>query len=221
MTLQRGAPPGRNWFLIALAAFLLTRALTLMVFPIFNDEAIYLHYSQAIHDDWQENRFISMSGEWTDWKPPLQYWLAAPVIHWGSDPLVAGRMVACLVSFLGLAGFYLFAKEFFGPREAVITALLYTFCPTILFHNNQFIAETFLFSIAPFFYWALLKMMGSKRLKLPWAIFGTAIGSALLLFKQSGSLLLAMAVLLPLARLRKKETTPAKALDTAGNCPKG
>jgi Dolichyl-phosphate-mannose-protein mannosyltransferase len=206
----------RIWFLIALAAFLLTRGLTLMVFPIFNDEAIYLQYSQAIHDDWGKNRFISMSGEWGDWKPPLQYWLAAPVIQWGSDPLAAGRAVAGLVSLLGLAGFYLFAKEFFGPREAVISALLYTVCPTVLFQNNQFTAETFLFSAAPFFYWALLKMMRSKRWKLPWAILGTTTGMALLLFKQSGSLLLTLAIALPLAQLRKKETIPAKADDTIG-----
>ena len=207
MTLPRGAPSWRSWFLIALAAFLLTRALTLMVFPIFNDEANSLQFSQAVHDDWQKNRFISMNGEWAHWKPPLQYWLAAPVIQWGSDPLVAGRAVASLVSLLGLVGFYLFAKEFFGPREAVITALLYTVCPTVLLYNNQFVAETFLFSAAPFFYWALLKMMRSKRWKLPWAILGIAIGTALLLFKQSGSLLLAVAVVLPLALLRKKETT--------------
>jgi hypothetical protein len=138
------------------------------------------------------------------------------VIQWGSDPLVAGRTVAWLVSLLGLAGFYLFAKEFFGPREAVISALLYTVCPAVLLYNNQFVAETFLFSITPFFYWALLKMMRSERWKLPWAILGTAIGTALLLFKQSGSLLLAMAVVLPLAQLRKKETTSAKAHNATG-----
>jgi hypothetical protein len=213
--LPRG-PSWRSWFLIALAAFLLTRALTLMVFPIFNDEAIYLQYSQAIHDDWQKNRFISMSGEWADWKPPLQYWLAAPVIQWGSDPLAAGRAVAALVSLLGLAGFYLFAKEFFGPREAVISALLYVVCPTVLFQNNQFTAETFLFSTAPFVYWALLKMMRSKRRKLPWALLGMATGTAIILFKQSGSLLLALAMALPLTQLRKKETSPAKPHDNTG-----
>lgn len=216
MNIPRGARRWRSWFLIALAAFLLTRALTLMVFPIFNDEANSLQFSQAIHDDWQKNRFISMSGEWAHWKPPLQYWLAAPVIEWGSDPLVAGRMVTSLVSLLGLVGFYLFAKEFFGPREADITVLLYTACPPVLFYNNEFVAETFLFSITPFFYWALLKMMRSKWWKLPWAILGTAIGMAVLLFKQSGSLLLAMAVVLPLAQLRKKATTSATAHNATG-----
>ncbi len=74
----------------------------LTALPIFNDEALYLQYAQSIHDDWKKNKFISMSAaEYDDWKPPLQYWLAAPVIRCGDDPLVAGRAVAVLVSFLG------------------------------------------------------------------------------------------------------------------------
>ena len=84
--------------LVALGLFLLTRILTLTAFPIFNDEAIYLQYSQKIQSDWEKNKFISMNGEFTDWKPPLQYWMAAPFIDWGNDPLVAGRLVAFLVA---------------------------------------------------------------------------------------------------------------------------
>lgn len=202
----------RSAFLIVLAVFLLTRALTLMVFPIFNDEALYLQYCQAIHDDWQKNKFISMNNEWGDWKPPLLYWIAAPVIYCGNDPLVAGRAVALAVSFLGLLGFYLFTREFFGDREAVVTAMLYTLCPSVLFHNNQFTAETFLFSTAPFFYWALLKMMQSKQ-KLPWAALAVLMGTALLLFKQSGFLLLVVAIALPFAQLRKKGAPAAVTLD--------
>lgn len=67
---------------LVLALFVLTRALTITSFPIFNDEAIYLQYSQLIHDDWTKNKFISMNGEYGDWKPPLQFWIAAPVIRW-------------------------------------------------------------------------------------------------------------------------------------------
>jgi len=71
--------------------FLLTRGLTLTARPIFNDEAIYLQYSQRIREDWEKNRFISMNGEFADWKPPLQYWLVSPFIKWGNDPLMVGR----------------------------------------------------------------------------------------------------------------------------------
>jgi Dolichyl-phosphate-mannose-protein mannosyltransferase len=208
MKLLASANSWRTAFLIALGVFLLTRAMTLTSFPIFNDEAIYLQYSQAIHDDWQRNKYISMNGEWRDWKPPLQYWMAAPVIYCGRDPLVAGRAVALFVSFLGLLGFYLFAKEYFSQREAVMTVMLYAVCPPVLFQNNQFTAETFLFSTAPFFYWALLKTMRPKQQKLPWAVLATVMGTALLLFKQSGLLLLAVAIALPFAQLRRKDGSP-------------
>src|SRR5436190_2539406 len=201
-------PNAISWhagLLLAIVLFVLTRTLTLTTFPIFNDEAIYLQYSQSIHDDWEKNKFISMNGEFRDWKPPLQYWMAAPVIRWGGDPLVAGRVVAALVSLLGLFGFYLFAKELFSQREAVMTTILYVVCPPVLFHNNQFTAETFLFSTAPLLYWSLLKAMRPRQGKLVWAIIAILLGTVLLLFKQSGALLLAVGIALPFAQLRRKE----------------
>src|SRR5436190_18026701 len=146
-----------------------------------------------------------MNGEFRDWKPPLQYWMAAPVIRWGGDPLLAGRILAALVSFLGLLGFYLFTSEFFSRKEAVIAAVLYVMCPPVLFHNNQFIAETFLFSTAPFLYWSLLEVMRARERKLVWAVIAILWGTTVLLFKQSGALLLAVAIALPFAQLRRKE----------------
>src|SRR5436189_1652956 len=205
MTIILDAVSRHAGLLLAIALFVLTRTLTLTTFPIFNDEGNSLQYSQSIHDDWQKNKFISMNGEFRDWKPPLQYWIAAPVIRWGGDPLVAGRVVAALVSFLGLFGFYLFTKEFFSQREAVMAAMLYVVCPPVLFHNNQFTAETFLFSTAPFLYWSLLRAMRPGKGKLIWVIIAILLGTALLLLKQSGALLLAVAIALPFTRLRGKE----------------
>ena len=203
----------RNALFILFGVFLLSRILTLASFPIFNDEAIYLQYAQRIHDDWR-NKFISMHGEFTDWKPPLMYWMAAPVIDWGDDPLIAGRAVAFLVSVAGFFGFYLFAKELFGEREGVISALLYVLCPPVLFHNNQFTAETFLVSTAAFFYWALLKAMRRDKPRWwIWVLVAMLLGVALLLFKQSGFLLLAVSALLPLARLGRMETSVASRYD--------
>lgn len=191
----------RAGLLIALGLFLVSRLLTLTAFPIFNDEAIYLQYSQKIHEDWQRNKFISMHGEFSDWKPPLQYWMAAPVIEWGGDPLVAGRAVALLASIAGFFGCYLFAKALFTKREGVFAAVLYVLCPPVLLHNDQFTAETFLFSTAPFLYWALLKAIRPDRTDWRWAIGAILPGAALLLFKQSGFLLLLVSVFLPLTRL--------------------
>jgi hypothetical protein len=211
--------------LAALGLFLLTRILTLTAFPIFNDESIYLQYSQKIQSDWEKNKYISMNGEFTDWKPPLQYWIAAPIISWGNDPLVAGRVVAFLVSIAGLFGTYLFSKELFAKREGIFAAFLYVLCPTVLFHNNQFTAETFLFSTAPLLYWAILKLMRPDKPAWIWALVATLLGTALLLLKQSGFLLLGVSIFLPLARLRNSEAdarvpaqaTPSKQFDGERN----
>ena len=203
MTFLPAPKPWRNALLILFGVFLVSRLLTLTAFPIFNDEAIYLQYAQRIHDDWQQNKFISMHGEFTDWKPPLMYWIAAPFIGWGNDPLIAGRAVAFLASIAGFFGFYLFAKELFGDREGVITALLYLLCPPVLFHNNQFTAEIFLISTAPLFYWALLRAMRPDKSRWwIWAAMAILLGVSLLLFKQSGFLLLAVSILLPLVRVQ-------------------
>jgi hypothetical protein len=75
----------------------------------------------------------------------------------------------------------------------------------VLFHNNQFTAETFLFSTSPFLYWSLLRAMRPGKGKLVWGIIAILLGTALLLLKQSGALLLAVAIALPFSRLRGKE----------------
>lgn len=209
----------KSWrltLLVGLALFFVTRAVMLNAFPIFNDETIYLQYAQRIHDDWQKNKFISMNGEFSDWKPPLQYWVAAPFIDYGSDPLTVGRLVAAVASLAGFFGTYLFARELFGQPEGVIAAFLYVLCPPVLLHNVQFTAETFLFSTAPLFYWALLKAMAPKKRAWSWGIPATLFGIALLLFKQSGFSLVFVAALLPLARWPAKWTDLARNIFVVG-----
>ena len=198
----------RNLLLVAAGLFVISRALTLMAFPIFNDEAIYIQYAQSIHENWHQNRFVSMAGElYNDWKPPLQYWIAAPFIEWSNDPLVPARLIALIASAAGLFGFYVFAKRLFGEAEGLLSAFLYVLCPTVIFHNNQYIAETFLFSVAPIFYWTLLKAMGGVRPGLGWITTSVLLGTALLLIKQSGFLLLAISVFLPFVQMRTEERT--------------
>ncbi len=174
-------PTEKIWcraLLVAFFLFLGTRLLTLTAFPIFNDEANSVQYAQAIHDDWAHQKFISMNGTFHDWKPPLQYWIAAPFISLGNDPLVAGRMVSLLVSICGLFGFYAFTNELFGEREGVLAAFLYLLCPSVLFYNNQFIAETFLFSTAPLFYWTVLRALRPTAWRWGWSFLAIVLGTA-------------------------------------------
>ncbi len=188
----------------SVSLFFVTRAITWTAFPVFNDEALYVQYAQSIHQDWQKNKFISMNGFYRDWKPPLQYWIAAPVIGLGGDPVLTARGVALFVSMLGLLGFYLFTRELFSRAEGLLAMALYLFCPAVVFHNDQFTAETFLFSTAPFLYWAVLKLMQRGELRWLWFAAALLLGATLLLLKQSGFLLLGLTVALPFASLRKR-----------------
>ncbi len=179
--------------------FAVTRLANVTAFPIFNDEAIYLQYAQVMHEDWEANKFVSMNGQYNDWKPPLQFWLAAPFIQLGNDPLVVGRLVTIVFSFAGLLGFYAFAKEIFGEAEGVLTAFLYLLCPTVFLHNDQFTAESFLFSTAPLFYWTLLRATRANAERWLWAAAAVGAGVTLLLLKQSGFLIMILALALPMA----------------------
>jgi 4-amino-4-deoxy-L-arabinose transferase-like glycosyltransferase len=194
------AGEARRFLLAVLLLFLVVRGATIGSFPIFNDESLYLQYAQLMQEDWSKYKFISMDSNVGDWKPPLQYWIAAPIIDLGPDPLLLGRGLAVGFSVLGLLGTYAFAKELFGRTEARIAAVLFVICPTVLFHNNQFTAETFLFSTAPLLYCAVLRACQPGRARFAWCAAAIVAGAALLLFKQSGALLLVLAIILPVAR---------------------
>ena len=216
-SLPKSARRPRTLLLALVALFLATRLLTVHSFPIFSDESLYLDYAQLIHRDWAKHKFVSMNGYHGDWKPPLQYWLAAPVIDLGRDPLLAARTVAFLFSLLGLFGCYAFAKKLFGEAEGLAAAALWVLCPTVLFHNNQFTAETFLISSAPILYYAQLMTCEPRRARWLWAIAAVVLGAVLLLFKQSGFLLLALSIALPLARFGQAEAARAKWKEMALN----
>ncbi len=192
------------WISTALAAFFLApRLLTLTVFPIFNDEAIYTRYAQFIHADWSRYKYVSMQ-MFDDWKPPLQYWLGSLTVNFG-NPLLMVRLIALAFSLVGLVGIYLFAKEFFGKREGIIAAALWSLCPAVLFYNNQFIAETFVFSLAPIFYWLALKAIQKEKIHWGFALGAILTGGALILLKQSGTLTVGLAALLPLLTMGTRE----------------
>ena len=192
-------------FWLATALFVATRLATLLSFPIFNDEAIYLQYSQFIHDDFHTYKFVSMNNIFGDWKPPLQYWLGSIVVQLG-NPVLMGRLVASAISMLGFFGIYLLSRQLFGRQTALCAAFLYALCPPVLFYNNQFVAETFVFSTIPFFYWFVLKTVTGDHIQWTGVPAAVVAGAVLLLFKQSALPLLVLGLLLPLTCVPTGET---------------
>jgi hypothetical protein len=140
----------RTALLAVFVLFLATRVLTVMSFPIFNDEALYLQYTQRIHDDWDKNKFVSMNGDYVDWKTAFAVLvsqrpsLTSAVIH---SPSAAPSHCSS-PSWVSSAPTR-FTKTLFGKAEALVASALYTLCPTVLFQNNQFTAETFLVATRP------------------------------------------------------------------------
>lgn len=190
--------------------FLLGRLLTLMSFPIFNDEGIYLQYSQLIHDDFGKYRLISAGlNPYRDWKPPFQYWFGSVFMGLPADPLLAGRLASFAVSLFGLWGMFLFVKELFGRKEASLAVLLYALLPPALFFNIQFVAETFVFSLAPWMYWCFLKAIRPDKIRWRYAPAAVVFGALVLLSKQSGMVYVFLAMLLPLSALQRSDNESA------------
>jgi 4-amino-4-deoxy-L-arabinose transferase-like glycosyltransferase len=182
--------------------FLLTRVWNVSSFPIFNDEGIYLQYSQLIHNDFSANKYVSVNNIYSDWKPPLQYWIGSLFITSKRDPLVTGRIVASVFSLIGLFGTYFFVRRLFNPMAAAAAAVFYVISPLTLFYNTQFVAETFVFSSTAVLYACLAAMLQSwKRPKTAIAWFAASVlaGALLVLFKQAGALPLYLSILLPIA----------------------
>jgi len=176
--------------------FLAVRLLTLMSFPVFSDEGTHIQFAQMMRSDFQTYRFITCDNVFRDWKPPLMCWLGSVFVGLFKNPLISVRFLAFLYSILGFAGIYYLTLELYDRRAALWVALLFVLCPAVLMYNNQFIAETFVFSTAPVYYFFCLRAL--RRPGYAWLFIppAAASGAALLLFKQSGALYLYLSALL-------------------------
>ena len=183
-------------FTLIIVFFIFSRFFNILAFPIFNDESIYLQYSQLVNQDFAKFKFISVDNVFKDFKPPLQYWWGAPFLPLFDNPLTAGRFASVSFSIFGLIGIYFLCLNLWGRREAIVAALFYTLSPPILFYSTQFVAEVYVFSAAALLFAVAIKIIERPTIKL--LSLGVLFGSAILLFKQAGALYLYLLLLLPL-----------------------
>lgn len=171
-----------------LAVFIASRFLLILGYPMFSDEAIYVQYTRAINHDWSANKFISVSFNFYDWKPPLMYWIASVFYRPGADPLLCVRYVAASISIIGFLSVYALAGYYFkSGRAAFWAGLLWILNPMVVFYDREFIAETFVYSFsAATLLFAYLSVDRSRFFAVPAVIFGVCS----ILSKQSGQLTL-------------------------------
>jgi len=178
-----------------LALFLATRLYNLLAVPIFNDEAIYLHWAGLIRDDWHSwhNVFISLS----DGKQPSFIWAESITLNLFSDPLLAGRLVSVAAGLGSLIGIYLLSRELFASKKiAIIAGLIYIAYPFSLVYDRMALYDSML---AMFAIWALyLEVLLIRRRQIGIALAAAvAIGGGML--TKSGALF--FLVLLPFSSL--------------------
>ncbi len=192
------------WVIPLLLLFIALRFLWLLNFPIFNDEALYINYSQLMHADWDGAKFISVANPNHDWKPPLLYWFCAPFIGSAVDPLLTARLVSASVSIIGFLSVYYLAGYYFNDARAAFWAgLLWILNPLVIFYDRAFLAETFVYSFSAaallFTYLAVSRNRSFVFLAVPFGAFA-------LLSKQSGQLTVISLLFLAFLDFKKTDT---------------
>ncbi|MBI4389305.1 MAG: glycosyltransferase family 39 protein [Nitrospinae bacterium] len=160
---------------IVLACFAV-RGYRLTAFPIFTDEAIYIHWAQIIAGD-PGQLFIPL----VDGKQPLFMWLTALFLPLISDPLVAGRTVSIAAGLFALAGIYLIGRDHFSARHGLAAALVHAFCPYAFFFDRLALVDSLLSALGVWtVYVALGIATGRRSGPVPFAVMGTFLGLAAL-----------------------------------------
>jgi 4-amino-4-deoxy-L-arabinose transferase-like glycosyltransferase len=99
--------------------------------------------------------------------PPLTYYVLAGLRHLTGDWYFASLIALTLVFFLGALGVYLWTRDLYDERTALIAAALYTFIPYHLneIYNNALLAEFFATAALPFCFLYLHRAMARPSLK--------------------------------------------------------
>lgn len=182
-----------------LCLFFVTRLIRLENFPIFSDEAIYIHWAKtAWHDAaW---RFISL----TDGKQPLQTWGTIPFLKLFPDnELVGGRLFSVFSGFLGLTGMMSLTGYLFGKRASFIGGLLYVCTPYFLFYDRMALVDS---AVNASFLWILfLSIMLARTRRLDVSFLFGMIGGFGLLAKSSVEIFIGLASLSPILFFEKNK----------------
>ncbi|MFA5051050.1 MAG: glycosyltransferase family 39 protein [Patescibacteria group bacterium] len=188
-------------FILIFFCFILLRFLNLGVFPIFNDEAIYLNWAKAIHNNWTEFKYISIF----DGKPPLHYWLLAPFLKLFSDPLIAGRFLSGIFGIFSFFGIFLISKTLFKSKKIILLSIfLYTISPFGLFYERMALMEALLLALAIYLFYFSWLLYKTRKIIL---IFPLAVINFLGIFSKQNFLILtiSMAIGLILSILKREQ----------------
>jgi len=182
-----------------IAAYCITRLTLLDRYPIFSDEAIYIHWAKIAKMDasW---RFISL----TDGKQPLQTWGTIFFLKFFPDnALLAGRLFAFSTGFVALIGTSALLYYLFGKKAAFWGSLFYILTPYFLFYDRLALVDS---GVNAGFIWILfLSILLIRTIRLDVALFYGLIGGITLLAKSSAQLFIGLSVFAPILEYKKTQ----------------
>lgn|GEM_PF-3235972 len=125
------------WAIVLFFAF---RFVSLNSLPIFNDEAIYLHWGQAITNDasnWKLPLIL-------DGKQPGYFVILGIAELLPLDPLFVGRAVSIFFGFVTFLVTIVIAERFFSCTKSAKTFLIILFCcvPFVVFFDRMSLTES-------------------------------------------------------------------------------
>ncbi len=143
-----------------LGIYLKTRITGLMIFPLFCDEAVYIHYAQILNDNF-ENLFLTKVNA----HKPFFIWIIALYQNYFSDPVIAGRLVSVTAGGVSVIGIYLIGRELFSERVGKVSAIIYLFCPYFIFHERLAMMESLVNAFGIWIIWISFRIAREKEIK--------------------------------------------------------
>ena len=176
--------------LIFAAIYFFLRLYHILSLPIFTDEAIYVRWTEIAKQDpnW---RFISL----VDGKQPSFIWIAAIVMKFVHEPLLATRLVSVGAGFLTTIGLFFLGSEIFKDTKrgnyrifalnkfailvGAVSSILYVFYSFALVYDRMALYDSLVGTFAVWSLYVLIVLVRSLRLDVA-LISGIIIGGGML-----------------------------------------
>ncbi|HUQ85049.1 MAG TPA: glycosyltransferase family 39 protein [Candidatus Limnocylindrales bacterium] len=187
--------------------YLFTRFYNILSLPIFTDEAIYVRWAQIAGTD-SAQRFISL----TDGKQPSFVWIAAVLMKFIADPLLAGRLVSVFAGLGSVIGMFFLTSEIFknpttrlrAYKIGLFTSFIYVIYPFSLMYDRLALYDSL---VSLFIIWSLyfeILLVRYKRLDIA-LILGMIIGGGILTKTNAYFALILLPFLLLLFNFKEKK----------------
>ena len=147
------------------------RTFSLLLLPMFYDEALHISRAQSILTE--HTLLVATKGG-----KFLHTWLIALVLPLADNPLLAARALSVVMGVLAGIGCYLLARHLYQRDDvALIAVALYALAPFTLFHDRMALADGLLNALG---IWSLLFSLVAVRQGRWWQILGLGVclGSA-------------------------------------------